>query len=140
LKNSLKDLYTPHRIIHFFAARNQIGEENKKYEVEARNRIKSEIESTKMRNDFYRYLSWMVQSVPLKKRVDHGYTNIHISTFTKESWNVIESFVYHAVEVFNSSHPLQVTTVEKTLQILDEWWNYDRVEYVWEHEIMKDTL
>jgi hypothetical protein len=127
-------------MIHYFAARNQTGEKKKKYNVAARNKIKSEIESTKMRNDFYRYLSRMVQSVPLKKRVDHGYTNIHISTFTKESWNVIESFVYHAVEVFNSSHPLRVTTVEKTLQILDEWWNYDRVEYVWEHEIMKDTL
>jgi hypothetical protein len=135
LKNSLKDLYTPHRIIHFFAARNQTGEEKKKYEVEARNRIKSEIESTKMRNDFYRYLSWMIQFVPLKKRVDHRYTMI----FTKESCNVIESFVYYAVEVFNSSHPLQITTVEKTLQILDEWRNYDRVEYVWEHEIMKDS-
>jgi hypothetical protein len=140
LKNSLKDLYTPHRIIHFFAERNQTGEEKEKYEVEARNRIKSEIESTKMRNDFYRYLSWMIQSVPLKKRVDHRYTNFYISTFTKESWNVIESFVYYAVEVFNSSHPLQITTVEMTMQILDEWWNYDGVEYVWEHEIMKDAL
>ena len=50
MKNSLKDLYTPHRIIHFFAARNRIGEEKKKYEVEARNRFKSEIESTKMLN------------------------------------------------------------------------------------------
>ena len=127
-------------MIHFFAARNQTGEEKKKYEVEARNRIKSKIESTKMRNDFYRYLSWMIQSVPLKKRVDHRYTNFYISTFTKESWNVIESFVYYAVEVFNSSHLLLITTVEKTLQILDEWWNYDRVEYVWEHEIMKDDL
>jgi hypothetical protein len=140
LKNSLKDLYTPHRIIHFFAARNQTGEEKKKYEVEARNRIKSEIESTKMRNDFYRHLSWMIQSVPPKKRVDRRYTNFYISTFTKESWNVVESFVYCAVEVFNSSHQLQITTVEKTLQILDEWRNYDRVEYVREHEIMKDAI
>jgi hypothetical protein len=48
--NNLEDLYTPHRIIHFFAARNQTGEEKKKYNVTARNRIKSEIESTKMRN------------------------------------------------------------------------------------------
>jgi hypothetical protein len=109
LENNLKDLYTPHRIIHFFAARNQTGEEKRKYDVEARNRIKSEIESTKMRNDFYRCLSWMVQSVPLKKRLVHRYTNFYISTFTKESWNVIESFVYYAVEVvqfisFTSDH------------------------------------
>ena len=128
MKNSLKDLYTPHRIIHFFAARNQTSEEKKKYELEARNRIKSEIESTKMRNDFYRYLPWMIQSVPLKKRVGHRYTNFYISTYTKGSWNVIESSVYYAVKVFNSSHPHQITTVEKTLQILDEWWNYDRGE------------
>jgi hypothetical protein len=137
LENSLEDLYTLRRIIQVFAARNQAGEEKKKYDVEARNKIKSEIESTKMRIDFYRYLSWMIQSAPLKKRVDHRYTNFYISTFTKESWNVIESFVYYAVEVFNTSHPLQITTVEKTLQVLEEWWDYDREEYVWEHEIMK---
>jgi hypothetical protein len=139
LENSLEALYTPYRIIHFFAARNQTGEEKKKYNVEARNRIKSEIESTKMRNDFYRYLSWMIQSVPLKKRVVHRFTNFYISTFTKESQNIIESFVYYAVEVFNTSHPFQITTVENKLQTLDEWGDYDREEYVWEHEIMKDA-
>jgi hypothetical protein len=140
LENSLENLYTPRRIIHFFAARNQTGEEMKKHNVATRNRIKSEIESTKMHNDFYRYLSWILQSVPLKKRVVHSYTNFYILTFTKESWSVIESFVYYEVEVFSSSHPLQITTVAKTLQTLDEWWNYDRVEYVWEHETMKDAL
>jgi hypothetical protein len=126
-------------MIHYFAARNQTGEKKKKYNVAARNKIKSEIESTKMRNGLYRYLSWMIQSVPLKKRVVHRYTNFYISTFTEESWSVIESFVYYAVEVFNSSHPFQITTAEKILQTPDEWWNYDREEYVWEHEIMEDV-
>jgi hypothetical protein len=126
-------------MIHNFAARNQTGEKKKKYNVTARNKIKSEIESTKMRNDLYRNLSWMIQSVPLKKRVVHRYTNFYISTFTEESWSVIESFVYCAVEAFNTSHPFQITTAEKILQTPNEWWNYDREKYVWEHEIMEDV-
>jgi hypothetical protein len=139
LGNNLEDLYTPPRITHFFAVRNQTRERKKKYNVIARNRIKLEIESTKMRNNFYRYLSWMIQSLLLKKRVVHRYGKFYISTFTTESWSIIESFVYYAVEVFNTSHSPQITTGEKTLQPLDEWWNYDRDEYVWEHEIMRDA-
>jgi hypothetical protein len=90
-----------------------------------------------MRNNFCRYLSWMIQSAPFKKRVVQRYTKFYISTFTEESWGVIERFVYHAVDVFNTSHPLQITTVEKTPQSLEDWWDYDREEHVWEHIIMK---
>jgi hypothetical protein len=97
----------------------------------------SDIEPTKMRNDFFRYLSWMIQSAPLKKRVVHRYTKFYISSFTEESWGIIERFVYHAVDVFNTSHPLQITTVEKTPQTLEDWWDYDREEHVREHANMK---
>jgi hypothetical protein len=129
------DLDTPlHSIVHFFISERR---QDKNNTMTATIKIKSEIESTKMRNDFYRYLSWMIQSVPLEKRVVHRYTNFYISTFTEKSWRIIESFVYYAVEIFNISHPLQITTVEKTLQTLEEWWDYDHEEYVWEHEIMK---
>jgi hypothetical protein len=134
--NVLEDLNATPSIIHFL-----VSEKSQRVNdiITARNKIKSEIEATKMRNDFYRYLSWVIQSAPLKKRVVHRYTNFYVSTFTDESWKIIESFVYPAVEIFNVPHPLQTTTVEKTLQTLEEGWDYDHEEYVWEQEIMKGT-
>ncbi len=70
----------------------------------ARHIICSEIENTKMRNDFYRYLSWRIQTAPLKKKIMHRYKNFYVTCFTNESWVMIESFVGYAVEVFNNSH------------------------------------
>jgi hypothetical protein len=109
-------------------------ENRKELSVIARNTIRDEIQNTKMRNDFYRYLSWRIQTAPLKKKIMHRYKNLHITTFTNESWVLIEKFLEYAVEVFNCSHPSSETTVVLTISVLEEWWNYDLKDYLWDEE------
>ena len=89
-----------------------------------------------MRNDFYPYLSCKMQSAELKKKIVRKHSNFTISTFTKKSWQSIEIFVRYAVKVFNNSHPDQTTTVSKTLETLEDWWNYDYEEYFWEEVLV----
>jgi len=126
----MADSDTINNLLHFFTSQSKNNKE-----LYTLNIIRSEIESTKMHNDFYRYLSWVLQTASLTKNLVHWHTNFYISTFTEESWSLIESFISYAVEIFNKSHPTQTTTVEKTLQTLEECWHYDYKGYVWEHEI-----
>ena len=87
-----------------------------------------------MRNDFYRYLSWRIQTAPLKKKIMHRYKNFYITTFSNESWILIGKFIGYAVEVFNHSHPSTKTTVVSTIEVLEEWWDYDYEDYLWDEE------
>jgi hypothetical protein len=100
------------------------------------NIIRSGIEATKIRNDFYRYLSWKIQSAGLEKKIVHKHGNFTISTFTKKSWQSIRVFARYALEVFNNSHPDQTTTASKTLETLEDWWNNDYEEYFWEEVLV----
>ena len=101
----------------------------------AREIIRDEIWNTKMRNDFYRYLSWRIQTAPLKKKIVHRHKNFYITNFTNESWILIEKFIEYAVEVFNVSHPhASRTTVASTVRVLEEWWDYDYEDYLWDEE------
>jgi hypothetical protein len=97
------------------------------------NIIRSDIEATKMRNDFFcRHLSWKILSAGLEKKIVHKHGNFIISTFTNKSWQSIKIFARYALEVFNNSHPDQTTTVSKTLETSEDWWNNDYEEYFWE--------
>jgi hypothetical protein len=106
----------------------------KKLSISARNIIRDEIQNTKMRNDFFRYLSWRIQTAPLKKKMMHRYKNFYITTFTNESWILIERFIDYAVEIFNRSHPSTETTVASAIKKLEEWWDYDYEDYLWDEE------
>ncbi|MGH9975113.1 MAG: hypothetical protein ACRD8Z_04670 [Nitrososphaeraceae archaeon] len=80
-------------------------------------------------------MSWRVQTAPLKRKIMYRYKNFYITTFTNESWILIEKFVDYAVEVFNSSHSsTKRTTVASTIKVLEEWWDYDYEDYLWDEE------
>jgi hypothetical protein len=119
----------------FFFEDNKEHNNRRELSIIARNTIQDEIQNTKMRNDFYRYLSWRIQTAPLKKKIMHRYKNFYITTFTNESWILIEKFVDYAVEVFNLTHPSTKTTVGSTIIVLEEWWDYDYEEYLWDEEV-----
>jgi hypothetical protein len=87
-----------------------------------------------MRNDFFRYLSWRIQTAPLKKKIMHRYKNFYITAFTNESWILIEKFIDYAVEIFNYSHPSTETTVAFTIKMLEEWWDNDYDNYLCDEE------
>jgi hypothetical protein len=89
----------------FFNEYDDKDDNKKNSSILARNTIRDEIQNTKMRNDFFRYLSWRIQTAPLKKMIMHRYKNFYITAFTNESWILIEKFIDYAVEVFNYSHP-----------------------------------
>lgn len=109
---------------------------NKKLAISARNTIRDEIQNTKMRNDFYRYLSWRIQTAQLKKKIMHRYKNLYITTFANESWILIEKFIDYAVEVFNNSHSTtQRLSTDSTIKVLEEWWGYDNEDYLWGEEV-----
>lgn len=92
--------------------------------------IVSEIKSTRVRNDFYRYHSWKIQTANLKRQVVRKHKNFIFSIFTEESWKTIERFVEAAVEIYNKSHPCQKTTGAHALKTLKEWWQYDYEKYL----------
>ena len=118
----------------FFFEDNKEHDNGKELSILARNTVRDEIQNTKMRNDFYRYLSWRIQTAPLKKKIMHRYKNFYITTFTNESWILIEKFIDYAVQVFNHSHPSTKTTVVSTIKVLEEWWDNDYDDYLWDEE------
>jgi hypothetical protein len=83
-----------------------------------------------VRNDFYRYHSWKIQTANLKRLVVRKHKNFIFSIFTEESWKTIERFVEAAVQIYNKSHPCQKTTGAHALKTLKEWWLYDYEEYL----------
>ncbi len=89
-----------------------------------------EIKYTPMRNDFYRYLSWRIQTVNLEKEIVHEHKSLDYSVFTEKSWKAIERFVEAAVQIYNKSHPSQKTTAAHALKTLKEWCKYDYEEYL----------
>jgi hypothetical protein len=105
----------------FFFEDNDQSNDRQESSIPVRNIIRAEIQNTKMRNDFYRYLSLRIQAASLKKKIMHRYRDYYITTFTNESWILIEKFIVYAVEVFNSGHPLaKRTTVDSTIKVLEE--------------------
>ena len=88
-----------------------------------------EIKYTKMRNDFYRYLAWRIQTVDLERKINSGNKSFKYPLFTNKSWKDIEKFVKAAVQIYNKSHSHQHTTVRHALKTLKEWWNHDYQEY-----------
>ena len=88
-----------------------------------------EIKYTKMRNDFYRYLAWRIQTVDLERKINSRNKTFNYPLFTNKSWKDIEKFVKAAVQIYNKSHPHQQTTVRRALKTLKEWWNHDYQEY-----------
>ena len=57
----------------FFFEDNKEHDNGKELSILARNTVRDEIQNTKMRNDFYRYLSWRIQTAPLNKKIMHRY-------------------------------------------------------------------
>jgi hypothetical protein len=98
-----------------------------------------EIKYTKMRNDFYRYLAWRIQTADIERKINSKHKHKHKSfsypLFTNKSWEDIEKFVKAAVQIYNKSHPRQQTTVSHALKTLKEWWNHDFKEYQSERAI-----
>ena len=90
-----------------------------------------------MRNDFYRYLSWRIQTANLARKVVLRSEKFDYTTFTEESWKPIEKFVKLAVEIYNESHLNQITTTDHALKILKEWWKYDYLECLSEPVILE---
>jgi hypothetical protein len=88
-----------------------------------------------MRNDFYRYLSWKIQSGAFDRRIINKHDDLFISTFTEKSWKIIEEFISFAVQAFNKSHPMQTTTKTETIKTLQEWWDTDYEQYLREEVI-----
>jgi hypothetical protein len=88
-----------------------------------------EIKYTKMRNDFYRYLAWRIQTVDIERETNSKNKSFSYPLFTDKSWADIEKFVKAAVQIYNRSHPRQQTTVSHALKKLKEWWNQDYKEY-----------
>lgn len=87
-----------------------------------------------MRNDFYRYLSWRIQCVPSERKLVQRHKNYYISSFTNGSWILIENFVDYTVEVFNNSHSVaQKLSTDSTIKMLEEWWDYDYEDYLWDN-------
>ncbi len=84
-----------------------------------------EIKYTKMRNDFYRYLAWRIQTVDIERKINSSRKGFSYPLFTDKSWKDIEKFVKAAVQIYNKSHPHQQTTVPHALRTLKEWWNHD---------------
>jgi hypothetical protein len=113
---------------------NKKQDNRKELAIIARNTIREEIQNTRMRNDFYRYLSWRIQTAPLRKKILHRNKNFYITTFTNESWILIEKFVDYAVEVFNRSHLFANTDVVSAITVLEEWWDYDYEDYLLDEE------
>jgi hypothetical protein len=74
--------------------------------ISARHIIRSEIQNTKMHNDFYRYLSWRIQTAPSVRKVLHRYKNFYVTSFANGSWILIEDFIDYAIEVFKNSHSI----------------------------------
>ena len=87
-----------------------------------------EIKYSKMRNDFYRYLAWRIQTADLERKPAKKHKNFDYPLFTDKSWKKIESFVWAAVQIYNKSHR-QKTTLEHALGKLKEWWDCDCEEY-----------
>lgn len=94
-----------------------------------------EIKYTKMRNDFYRYLTWRIQTVDIERKTNSKHKNVSYPLSTGKSWKDIEKFVKAAVRIYNKSHPRQQTTVSHALKTLKEWWNHDYEEYKLERTI-----
>jgi hypothetical protein len=97
--------------------------------------ITLEINSIRMRNDFYRYLSWKIQSGAFDRTIINKHDDLVISTFTEESLKIIEGFISFAVQAFNKSHPMQTTTTTETIKTLQEWCDTDYEQYLREEVI-----
>jgi hypothetical protein len=96
--------------------------------------IDKEIQSTKMRSDFYHYLSWKIQSAGLQQEIVKKYNNFMICKFTTASWKSIEIFVDKAVTIFNKYHPTQSTSPLRTLHTLLQWWELEYEQFLWEEQ------
>jgi hypothetical protein len=116
----------------FFLDENDLSKNKLESSISARHVIRSEIQNTKMRNDFYRYLSWRIQTAPLERKIMHRYKNFYVSSFINRSWILIENFIKFAVEVFNNSHSTaQKLRTDSTIEMFEEWWDHDYEEYLW---------
>ena len=59
-----------------------------------------EIKYTKMRNDFYRYLAWRIQTVDLERKINSRNKTFNYPLFTNKSWKDIEKFVKAACQEY----------------------------------------
>lgn len=118
----------------FFLDNDDLSKNKLKSSILARHIIRSEIQNTKMRNDFYRYLSWRIQTTPLEGKIMHRYKNFYASAFANKSWIFIENFINFAVDGFNYSHSTaQKSSTDSTIEVLEEWWDYDYENYLWDN-------
>jgi hypothetical protein len=115
----------------FFLDDNDLSKNKQKSSIPARHIIRSEIQNTKMRNDFYRYLSYGIQTPPLERKIMHRYKNFYVSSFINRSWILIENSIKFAVEVFDNSHSTaQKLRTDSTIEMVEEWWEYEYEEYL----------
>lgn len=109
---------------------NDLSKNKQESSISARHIIRSEIQNTKMHNNFYRYLSWRIQTAPSVRKVLHRYKNFYVTSFTNGSWILIESFIDYVVEVFKNPHSIaQKLGSDSIIKVLEEWWNYDYKDY-----------
>jgi hypothetical protein len=102
--------------------------------------VHKEIEPTRMRRDFYHYLSWKIQSAGLPQKIVKKYNNFMICKFTTASWKSIEIFVGKAVTIFNRYHSNQSTSLLRTLHTLLQWWELEYEQFLWENRKRKYYL
>jgi hypothetical protein len=118
----------------FFLDDNDLSKNKHESSISARHIMRSEIQNTKMRNDFYRYLSWRIQTAPLERKIKHKYKTFYVSSFTNRSWILIENFIDYVIEVFNNSHSTaQKLSTDPIIEVLEEWWNYNYEDYLWDN-------
>jgi len=96
--------------------------------------VHKEIESTRMRSDFYHYLSWKIHNVGLPREIVKKYDNFMICKFTTQSWKLIKIFVDHAVTIFNRCHPDQSASLVRTLNTLLQWLELEYEQFLWEEQ------
>ncbi len=92
------------------------------------------IESTRMRGDFYHYLSWKIQSAGLSQEIVKKYNNFMSCKFTTASWKSIEIFIEKAVTIFNRYHPNQSISLLRTLHTVLQRWEIEYEQFLWEDQ------
>ena len=103
--------------------------------------IRAKSQSIKMRNAFYSDLSWRIQTVLPKKKIMYRHKNFCTTTFTNESWILIEKFMKYAMEVCSVSHTYtNGTSVASATRILKQCWEHDYEDYLWGEKGREPTV
>jgi hypothetical protein len=90
--------------------------------------LESEIASIPLRFDFYRYLAFKIISADLPSTIDPK-DPFGMTVFTPQGQELINRFVSYALSVWNQIRPMQTTSFDETLSVLNDWWKSDAIQY-----------